>query len=404
METPEQRMPKIDLLFPVLPPTLDGIGDHTARLSAALAPHAAVRVLTAQSVADAIDGVEVVHSFRLPPRRGVWDLVDTVRADPPDWLFVQFNQFSYGRWGLNPFLPLALWQLRRVVPGLKIAVMFHEDFLPANSWKNTIMTTWQRAQFWALGTLADHVFFSIDPWVREYRGWFPGTPVDHLPVGSNMPYIPTDRQEIRQELGIKKFTFVMGVFGSLHASRLLGHIRAAAEAVRARTDDVVLLYIGPHGEGFRDAMGGLPVIDAGRLPATEVSRHFQAMDVHLAPFMDGVSTRRGSFMTGLQHGVATVTTIGRQSGAGLKSFRGKAFMGASEPDVSSFAESVLALLKESVTHKTMTVQARALYCEHFDWTALASRLQVLLACDGTERDHNHTKRFTGKDERSDCIS
>ena len=63
-------------------------------------------MLTAQPVADAIDGVEVVHAFRLPPRRGVWDLVETVRANPPDWLFVQFNQFSYGRWGLNPFCRL----------------------------------------------------------------------------------------------------------------------------------------------------------------------------------------------------------------------------------------------------------------------------------------------------------
>ena len=36
------------------------------------------------------------------------------------------------------------------------------------------MTTWQRAQFWALGALADHVFFSIDPWVQKYQALVAG--------------------------------------------------------------------------------------------------------------------------------------------------------------------------------------------------------------------------------------
>ena len=365
---------RIDLLFPVLPSTLDGIGDHTARLSAALAAHAEVRVLTAQPDVDAIDGVDVVQALRLPPRRGVWDLVGTVRADPPDWLFVQFNQFSYGRWGLNPFLPLALWQLQRVVPELKIAVMFHEDFLPANSWKNAIMTTWQRAQFWALGALANHVFFSIDPWVQQYQHWWPGTRVDHLPVGSNMPYVPTDKHEIRQELGIKESTFVMGVFGSLHASRLLGHIQAAAEAVRARTEDAVLLYIGPHGEGFRDAMNGLPVIDAGRLPSIEVSRHFQAIDVHLAPFIDGVSTRRGSFMTGLQHGVATVTTQGELTDRFFQNDHDTYFSMVPASDQRAFAEVALRMLNETDERNTYAAAGKELYHHRFRFEAVAQHL------------------------------
>ena len=65
---------RIDLLFPVLPPTLDGIGDHTARLSSALAAHADVRVLAAQVDAERIPDVEVQRTFQLPPRRGVIEL------------------------------------------------------------------------------------------------------------------------------------------------------------------------------------------------------------------------------------------------------------------------------------------------------------------------------------------
>ena len=369
----------IDILFPVVPPLLDGIGDHTARLSAALAAHAEVRVLTAQEACDPIPGVGVRKAFSFPPRRGVLEIVDAVQADPPDWLFVQFNQFSYGRWGLNPFLPVALWLVKRRIPELRIAVMFHEDFLPATSLKNAIMTTWQRAQFWALGTLADHVFFSIDPWVKQYRGWFAGTPVDHLPVGSNMPYVPVERSTIRKELNIGQDTFVMGVFGSLHASRLLGHIRAAAEAVMQQTDDAVLLYIGPHGAAFTYAMEGLPVIDAGCLPAEDVSRHFQAMDVHLAPFIDGVSTRRGSFMAGIQHGIPSVGTLGPLSDHVLQELHGEALVVSPVEDARAYARAVLSLWRDPAMAKKIGAYGKILYQEQFAFDRVAHRLHSRLS-------------------------
>ena len=369
---------RLNLLFPVLPPTLDGIGDHTARLSAALAEHAEVRVLTAQEAWDPIPGVGVRKAFSFPPRRGVLEIADAVQADPPDWLFVQFNQFSYGRWGLNPFLPLALWQVKRRIPELRIAVMFHEDFLPANSWKNAVMTTWQRAQFWALGTLADHVFFSIDPWVKQYRRWFPGTPVDHLPVGSNMPYVPVERSTIRKELNIGQDTFVMGVFGSLHASRLLGHIRASAGAVMRETEDAVLLYVGPHGAEFKRAMEDLPVIDAGRLPAEEVSHHFQAMDVHLAPFIDGASTRRGSFLTGLQHGICSLSTSGPLTDEMLRDQQGDAFILAAVTSKQAFAKSVVMCYLKPSLRKEMGEVGQRFYDRQLSFRHAGERVMDAL--------------------------
>lgn len=373
----------IDLLFPVLPPTLDGIGDHTARLAEALSEHATVRVRTAQTEADPIPGATVDQSFTYPPRRGVLELVEPVVAHPPDWLVVQFNQFSYGRWGLNPFLPLALFQLRRRVPELQIAVMFHEDFVPVTNWKNAIMTTWQRLQFWALGRLADQVFFSIDPWVQQYDDWFPSTRVNHLPVGSNMPYVEASRSAIRQTLDIAPDTFVLGVFGSLHASRLLGHIHAAAEAVQQEADDLLLLYVGPHGSEFMNAMPGLPVLDAGPLPPEDVSRHFQAMDVHLAPFMDGVSTRRGSFMTGLQHGVPTVSTCGPLTDNLLSEADGTASHLAPVQQPERFAEQALHLYHDPALRTDVGEAGRQLYVNHFAFSTTAERLAHHLSTEVT---------------------
>lgn len=364
---------QIDLVFPVLPPTLDGIGDHTARLAEALSGRASVRVLTAQSEPAAIPGATVETTFSCPPRRGVLALADAVQAAPPDWLFLQFNQFSYGRWGLNPFLPAVLYQIQRRCPGTRLAVLFHEDFLPATTWKNALMTTWQRAQFWALGRLADHVFFSIEPWVRQYKSWFPETPVHHLPVGSNIPRVNTDREAVRARLGIDDETFVIGVFGSLRASRLLPHIRAAADAVRDETGDLRLLYVGPDGGAFRREMGERPVLNVGRLPARAVSRHVQAMDLYLAPFVDGASTRRGSFLVALQHGVPTIGTHGPLTDSMLHAHDDTAFVLAPADDPSAFGRAAAALYRDPARRSEMGKEAQRLFESHFGWDTIADR-------------------------------
>ena len=365
--------------FPVLPPRLDGIGDHTARLAQALSHHANVRILTAQSTHEDIPGVTVETAFTLPPRRGVRHLEQAILRDPPDWLFLQFNQFSYGRWGLNPFLPLTVRRLRQSSHAPRIAVMFHEDFVPVTNWKNAIMTTWQRWQFWMLGRQADQVFFSIDPWVERYQDWFPDTPVHHLPVGSNMPHVAADRQAVRTKLGIDPDTFVLGVFGSLHNSRLVDYIQRATKAVADVTDNFKMLYIGPHGEAFCRALDGWPVLDAGRLPAEAVSRHLRVMDVHLTPFIDGVSTRRGSFMAGLQHGVPTVATHGPLTDAMLTRRNEQAFLLSPVGAPDRFAEHVVALWRQPEKRRALGQAGQDLYDEHFTFEAaartVADRLQ-----------------------------
>ena len=48
----------------------------------------------------------------------------------------------------------------------------------------------------------------------------------------------------------------------------------------------------------------------GGLPPGPASLHLQAIDLLIQPYPDGVSSRRGSLMAGIAHGVPTVTTLG----------------------------------------------------------------------------------------------
>jgi glycosyltransferase involved in cell wall biosynthesis len=222
--------------------------------------------------------------------------------------------------------------------------------------------------------MADVLFFSIEPWVQRFRSWFPGTPIHHLPVGSNIPLTHAAGTSIRAGYGIDPSAFVVGVFGSAHPSRLLSFVQTAVSAV-ADQKDIRVLYVGSAGSTIRKTLASTaPVIDAGPLPAEDVSRAFAAMDLYLAPFRKGVSTRRGSFMTGLQHGVATVSTSGIHTDPLLRDANGSAFLLAPDDSPDAYTRFV----KYLTTNCSMREQVGATGCRffdrHFSWTKIAGRL------------------------------
>jgi glycosyltransferase involved in cell wall biosynthesis len=376
---------RVDIVFPVLPPALDGIGDHTAHLAGALSMHADVRVLTAQEDATPIPDVAVERAFSLERRRLVRGIIPAVAQDPPDWLLLQFNQFSYGRWGLNPYLPHVLRAIRQRFPKTRIAWLAHEDFVPRTSWKFAVMSTWQRRQFRQLGQASDLILFTIEYWAQHYRSWFPETPIACLPVGANIPNVGLTRAEARRRLGLHGGTFVVGYFGSLHNSRLPHLFRNAVERLRARTDDLLVLYVGADGPALQHQLGDVPFYDAGRLPARDVSSHFAAMDLYLAPFIDGVSARRGSFMASLQHGIATVATRGHHTDEVLLDAEGRALLLADCKDTDRFAREAERLFADARLRGSMGVAGQVLYRKHFDWPILAERL-VALMTDSAKED------------------
>jgi len=354
---------RIALAFPTLPPVVDGIGDHTARLAAALSAHAEVRVLTAQADAVPIPGAEVARVFGGPGDLG--GLVEGVLEDCPDWLVVAYNPFSWGRRGWAPGLVWSVAEVRRRAPGLGVALLMHEPFTPLHTPKEAVMSTWQRAQLWALGRSSDVVFTSIQRWAERFGPWFPQARVAHLPMGSNIPVAGISRAEARAGLGLANET-VLGMFGQASLDAL-PEARAAAEAVPGAT----VLYVGTRGPEVLAALAGVRHRDLGPLPAADVSRAFSAMDLLLAPYSDGASTRRGTLMTGLAHGVPVVSTDGFLTDDILRAAAPEALRLAPSGDPTRFARAAVAV---AAAPGGVGERGRALYHAHFDWPVVAKRV------------------------------
>jgi glycosyltransferase involved in cell wall biosynthesis len=302
---------RIGLLSAAFPPDFDGIGDYTYRLAKALAREG-VEASVWTSIGPsrlACDSVEVNPFFDLGKPQTIEELPNLLRERGPiDWLVVQYNPFGFGRWGYCPWLVTTLRRLKKSRQ-CGVAVMFHETQVPKRPFKLWVMRQWQNRQLRSLAQLADVIFVSTIRWEAEIREVFPKGNCHHLPVGSNLPRSPLSLEEARRRLEIPLDTLVLGMFGSSHPSRMTDWMRSAVAGAASVQQQLVVLYVGKDGKAFQEVCDGFRFLDQGALPADAAADRMRAMDLLISPFIDGISTRRGSAIAGFQHGVAVASTL-----------------------------------------------------------------------------------------------
>lgn len=349
---------------------VDGIRDHSERIVEQLrrgAPELRVEYLDLRG-----------GGASLPAR--IAAAVRAMRAlDGRSALVLQYNPFSFARWGFAPWLPFALAapRLRRRRHRPFVAVMVHEPYVPMTSVRWALLGTWQRLQLAAVRACADVTFASIGAWQESLAESLPRGPVHHLPVGSNFPDRRGSRQASRRELGVGEEELVVAALGRDHPSWLGDYVVAAANAIASGGRPLRLLGVGA-------TMPDLPGLDPairferpGLLEADEVAARLAASDLFLAPLIDGVSTRRGSVMAGLQHGLPVVGTEGPLTDRVLRG-AGEALALTPTGRPEEFAAAAARLAREPEARERMGAAARRLYESEFDWPVVAGKLLAAL--------------------------
>jgi glycosyltransferase involved in cell wall biosynthesis len=380
-------MMRIALVSAEFPPRLDGIGDHSWRLAAALAERCPVEVFTRTGDHSAVPGVRVIPFFDPANPRSFANLPSALRTagffdEGPGsrWVVLQYNPFSWGARGWCPWVPRTLAELGRLPGAPRVAIIFHETMVPRWPWKFAVMRSWQRPAFRALCRLADAAFVSSERYGRQAEAAGVRPPVVHLPIGSNVDAASASRAEARRGLGLAAGAFIVGVFGSAHVSRRLDWIGAAFERLGEVREDAVLLYIGPHGETLRGFLGTGEMLDLGVLSAKRAGLGIRAMDVMLAPFDDGISTRRGSVSAAFQNGVPVATTVSRWSDRLFDELSAGALLRSAATSSEGFADDVVRWVKDS--REERSAEIAGFYARHFDWPETARRLTAALDGEG----------------------
>jgi glycosyltransferase involved in cell wall biosynthesis len=280
--------------------------------------------------------------------------------------------FSYGRWGFAPGLVRDAIAIKRVT-GALLGVMVHEAWVAMVDWRTCLMGTYQRAQLRSLLLLADVLLVST-----EYLRGALGSSAVHVPVGSNISPSVVTREHARRELGLRD-ELVVTLFGTGNPHRMLAHPEAALAALveeRGATN-LRVLNLGA-GAGPLRVPPGLRVDTPGSLPADELSRCLRASDVLLLSFSDGVSTRRGTLMAGLEHGLPVVSLSGVSTDDVLLKHP-EALVLTPVGDHHAFSAAVLDITSDPLRLESTGRAARTLYASEFDWPVIAERLMEILS-------------------------
>jgi glycosyltransferase involved in cell wall biosynthesis len=344
-----------------------GIQDYSRRLLEALSRRRAVRptLLIRQP-----DGSWLQTAGPAAPEL-VTDLPAALRAN--DVVVLQYNPFMYGRWGFAPWLPLLLARARRSPRPPRIGLMIHETYIPALTFRSGVMSLWQRMQLRALRAGADVVMASIELWANRLRATRPAKDTFHVPVSSNLPDRSVFREEERARAAIGETTIVVATIGSDHPSLLREYVVAALNDLAGRHFDVVFLNLGAGAPAPRGLSERIEVRTPGLVSAEELALMLATADIFLAPFVDGVSTRRTSLMAALQHGLAVVGTEGPLTD-GIFRREQIALVLTPVGRVSLFADAVVRLAESEGERRALGMAGRELYEREFDWPVLSSRL------------------------------
>lgn len=365
---------RIGLLSGAYPPAIDGIGDYTHFLACELSHLHNVTVFTGSRNFHEPDARVRVQCVFDPDRPATIRNLAKIMTEGPgfDRFVVQYNPFGFGPRGFNPWLPLTLFHLRKRFP---VSIMFHETYVPCECMSQFAMRVWQIPQFLSLCRMAGPLYASCGRWLPAIRR-ASGREAVRLPAGSNIRRSHLSREESRARMGIGSKTLVFGVFGSAHPSRLMDWISGAANSVAVQVPETVMVYIGADGEKLRRGLNPqIRFMDCGLLAGDFVGDHLVSADCMLAPFVDGLSTRRGSVIAAFQHGIPVVSTSSIWTDDLLLGQEERAiFLSPVHDGIDGFASLARRVADRLPCPDSRRIALEDYYGQHFGWPSISRRL------------------------------
>jgi glycosyltransferase involved in cell wall biosynthesis len=251
--------------------------------------------------------------------------------------------------------------------------MVHEAHVPIAADKRLPMAVWQRLQLRALLRQTDVAFAateSLGELLRRLKGV---ENVVHLPVGSNLPDMRSERDHRRRAMAVPSDALVIAIFGTGHAARLIGHIVEAVNFAASTQRATVLLNLGAGAPELYGVAPSVRVIAPGRQPGREVACHLAAADLFLAPLSDGVSTRRTTVMAALQHELCVIGTSGPNTDRLLLDAPDAVRL-VPAANRAAFADAVREVAQDPEAQRAQAAAGKALHDEHFTWAAIGGRM------------------------------
>jgi polysaccharide biosynthesis protein PslF len=366
-----------------------GIGDYTAHLAQHLAPHNfEIDVLTSASY---VGPEQPAPSTRVLPHIDRWQITTLKkvrglwRHNAYDWISWQYQPAIYGgKWSF--YNSMLAWLAQR---SSRLITTFHTLTYPS-----PLSPT--RLNAFAISALSHQIVVTNEKHRQELLRLYPKAKSKHhlIPVGSNI--LPDHEKwqnrdaiytQIRQKLGIAPRQLLISNFGLIYPDKNLEALVHAVGQLHTSGHSVHLLLIGqvrPSSQPYLAKIKNL-VQQAGLendvtwvhdCPVDEVSDYLFASDIYAVPYKDGLTTRRGSALAGMAHGLPTVSTKGPATPDIFVG--GENILLTPLEDETAFFQALLDLVTSSEKRHRLGNAARGLSVQ-FSWEFIARQFaQVLM--------------------------
>lgn len=353
------RRPRVALLCGRIRSTYDAIFTYSERLAAALSA----------------TGLVEPTLFALGPGRS-WVATEGPRSEDLaalgfDAYLLQYNPFSYGRWGIAPWLPEA-WRALGAGRRVKKVITVHEAHVVPDGLRSALIGTSQRIQLWRMLASSDSAIAVCHERTEQILKVRPQQMVREIPVGSNLEATVdgAQRAAVRERLTEGRDVPIVATFGNAHISRPMRHVNEAIRAIAADAGEVLVLNLGAAPPRL-ESPPGCRVLTPGALESAELALHLACADLVLLPYIHGAVTNRTALVAALQLGRAVLSTSGPSTDPVL---RDPGLRLVDVGDLAGYAHEGVALIRDEVGRSELGRRGRELYDRSFSWRVIASQV------------------------------
>ncbi|MBD3295850.1 MAG: glycosyltransferase [Candidatus Omnitrophica bacterium] len=367
---------KICMIFPTYPPNYqaDGIGDYT-------------RILV-EKLRDKGQKVSVISSGRYAGKDpdvikvggGRWSLKELVktyrliRDAKFDVVHMQYTPVTYGFGPVYKLLPVLV---KAALPRTVFVTTFHT--LVGGPWIT-------RAYAVILSLFSDRLISTNEEITGLFNRWIPyfRPKIDQIPIGANVKNVDVDRSRARRGLerkyGLRKNAVILSNFGFTNPGKGFEDI-IDAMSLLGENDRYYLLLVGAlrdEDAAYRHRLNGLirmkglerNVIWAGEADDHRISSLLKGSDIYIIPYTEGLCTRRGSLMAGINHSLPVISTAPRNE---LPLFKDREnIMLVKRNDPASLADAIKELSADEELRNRIASKIGELE-KTFNWDTIAER-------------------------------